>query len=179
MKYDNIGKTGVDSLRVDGMQIGNLPLGQGNEAKEGLADFLETHHETLRNNVAAKFPKHKVEYLKSRIKECEGNIKKIKDFKQDLKAQISEYRSLIKEVGLADQQIKELDPEEHKEQIKKIRRKTPPYNIEALNQQIEQFEESIERCDATIEQDYDSISEIREVLALAEQRDKELRNIQK
>jgi len=179
MKDNNIGKTGADSLRVDGMQIGNLPLGQGNEAKEGLADFLETHHETLRNNVAAKFPKHKVEYLKSRIKECEGNIQKIKDFKQDLKTQISEYRSLIKEVALANEQILKLDPEQHKEQIKKIRKKTPPYNVEALNKQIEQFEESIERCDATIEQDYDSISEIREVLALAEQRDKELRNIQK
>ena len=80
---------------------------------------------------------------------------------------------------MANEQILKLDPEQHKEQIKKIRKKTPPYNVEALNKQIEQFEESIERCDATIEQDYDSISEIREVLALAEQRDKELRNIQK
>jgi len=179
MKDNNIGKTGADSLRVDGMQIGNLPLGQGNEAKEGLADFLETHHETLRNNIAAKFPKHKVEFLKARIQECEGNIQKIKNFKQDLKAKISEYRLLIKEVTLADEQIKQLDPEQHKEQIKKIRKKTPPYNIPALNQQIVQFEDAIERCDVTIEQDYDSISEIREVLALAEQRDKELRNIQK
>ena len=176
MKDNNIGKTGVDSLRVDGMQIGNLPLGQGNEAKEGLAEFLKSDRETKRSNIVAKFPKHNVKFLQSRIKECEGNIKKIKNFKQDLKQKISEYRLLIKEVALADQQIKELDPEEHKEQIKKIRRKTPPYNIEALNQQIEQFEEAIERCDSTIEKDYDSISEIREVLALAEQRDKELRN---
>ena len=46
MKDKNIGLTGLESLRIDGMKIGNIPLGQGNEAREGLADFIKTERET-------------------------------------------------------------------------------------------------------------------------------------
>ena len=109
MKDKNIGLTGLESLRIDGMKIGNIPLGQGNEAREGLADFIKTERETLRNNIIAKFPKHKKDFLEAQVKECKGNIKRIKEFKQKLKSNIQEYRQLIKNCEFREKELVKYD----------------------------------------------------------------------
>ncbi len=56
------------SIRIDGRRIGDLPLGQGNEAKDGLSEFLKTQKLTKSENIKAKYPKHKIAYLESRTK---------------------------------------------------------------------------------------------------------------
>ena len=175
----NIGVKGPESLRLKNKKIEDLPLGQNNEARAGLKDFLKTHRETQKENIIAKFPKHKIEYLKASIKECELNIQKIKNFKLELKSQITEYRELIKDCNYRDQELEKLSDNnpEDKKAMKELRLKYPPYNIDAMQQQIDQFYESIDRCDNVIEQDYKSIAEIKEVLALVNQREKELSNI--
>lgn len=177
MKDPNIGQTGIESIRFDGMKVENIPLGQGNEAKAGLSDFLVTDKENKERDIINRFPKHKQAFLHAQMNECQANIRKIKNFKQELKDKIAEYRILIKQCGRADARIAELDPVEDKAEIRKIRLEFPPYNVEAMNQQIEQFYESIERCDQVIEHDYESISQIREVLALVQQRERELRSL--
>jgi prefoldin subunit 5 len=177
MKDPNIGQLGINSIRFDGMKVENLPLGQGNEAREGLSDFLATDQENKERDIIARFPKHKKSFLNAQINECQSNIKKIKNFKQELKEKIAEYRVLIKQCETVDAQVAKLDPEKDKREIRKIRLEFPPYNVEAMNQQIEQFNEGIERCDEVIEQDYESISQIREVLALVQQRERELRSL--
>ena len=179
MKDSNIGQSGQKSIRIDGMKIDNLPLGQGNEAKAGLADFLKTDKETKENNVVARYPKHKRPFLESQIRECKRNIQKIKNFKAELKEKISEYRQLIKDCEYRDKEMEKHDPDKPEDQkaIKELRLKYPPYNIEAMQQQIIQFEEGIERCDETIEQDYNSVSKISGILALVEQKERELKNI--
>lgn len=179
MKESNIGQTGFDSIRINNMKIESLPLGQGNSAREGLADFLKTDKETKENNIIAKYPKHKLVFLESQLKECKSNIKKIKNFKKELKDQIAEYRVLISDSRFRDKEIEKYnkDNPEDKEKIKELRLKYPPYNIEALEKQIEQFNESIDRCDEVIEKEYESISEIQQILVLVKQKEMELRNI--
>ena len=179
MKNSNIGKHGNDSIRINGMEIGNLPLGQGNEARDGLAEFLKTEKDTMRNNIAAKFPKHKLDYIKSQVQECKMNIKKIKSFKTKLKEDITEYRKLISDCNFRDKEMAQYDTDNPDDapRMKELRLKYPPYDIEALNQQITQFEESIERCDEVIEKEYNSVNEIQQTLILVEQREKELRNV--
>lgn len=177
MKEPNIGETGAESIRINGRRIENLPLGQGNQVKEGLREFLKTDKETKENNIIAKFPKHKRPYLEAQIRECRRNINQIKNFKRDLKNNIVEYRQLIKDCQKRDEEIAKCDPIEDKDRINKLKREIPPYNVEAMYKQIEQFEEGIDKCDETIEQDYDSISEITSILALVEQKEKELKNI--
>ena len=158
MKDDNIGQTGLESIRFDGLKLENLPLGQGNEAKVGLKEFLQTDKETKKNNIIAKFPKHKIKYLKTQIRDYKIKEKRIKKNK--------------KKLTQCDK-----DSISGKEKIKEINRKYLPYDVEALEQQIVQFEEGIDRCDNTIEQDHNSIVQIERVLALVEQRDKEVRGI--
>lgn len=63
------------------------------------------------------------------------------------------------------------------EQIKSIRVKYPPYNREAMDAQIEQFREGIQKSDDVIKEEYHSIAEFTGVLSLCRQRDKELRNL--
>jgi len=175
MKNSNIGKTGTESLRINGMKIGSLPLGQGNEASAGFAEFLKTDKETKENNINAKFPKHKVEFLKSQIRECRLNIQRIKKYKTELKENILEYRQLIGDCAIREKELANCTDDKAK--AKELRLKYPPYNIEALNQQILQFDEGIERCDQVIEKDFESISQIEKTLTLVEQREKELKNI--
>lgn len=179
MKPTNIGIVGPESLRLNNKEIGELPLGQNNEAKMGISEFLKTYKETKANNIKGKYPKHKREFLLSRIRECEANIKRIKGFKQDLKNDIATYNQLIKNDSIRNQEMAKYDADnpDHKEALKALRLQYPPYNLEALQQQIDQFQEGIDRCDSVIEQEYESISEIKEVLGLVTQRDRELANL--
>tara|TARA_A100001201_G_C4043889_1_gene187584 strand:+ start:190 stop:732 length:543 start_codon:yes stop_codon:yes gene_type:complete len=180
MKDSNLGKEGLDSLRINGSKIENLPLGQGEKAKEGLADFLKTDKENKRNNIIAKYPKVSVEYIKGTLKELKSNINKVKKLKHDLKIKIDEYNLLITQGHVRDAKISELDKNNPKDatRIKELLKQFPPYNIEALKNQIAQFEESIERCNNVIEQEYESIAEFTKNLALVEQRDRELLSIE-
>lgn len=175
----NIGQSGMESIRIDGRQIGNLPLGQGNEAKEGLASFIKTDKETKRNNIAAKFPKHKIEFLKAQVAECRGNIKRIRKFKAEQKGLIAEYRQHLTDCAFRERELAKLcaDNPEDAAKMKELRLQYPPYDVDALAAQITQFEEAIDRSDEVIEKDYESISEIESLLALVEQREKELKNV--
>jgi hypothetical protein len=64
---------------------------------------------------------------------------------------------------------------EDAEKIKQLLKQYPPYNIQALEDQINQFEQSIKRCDSVIDKEYDSIAEFTKNLALVQQRDLELK----
>jgi uncharacterized coiled-coil DUF342 family protein len=179
MKHPNIGKNGAESIRINGMKIEALPLGQGHQAKEGLQEFLKTERETKRNNITAKFPKHKVEFLKAKVTECRRNIKRIRGFKSQQKELITEYRQHIRDCDQRERELSQLcaDNPDDAAKMKELRLKYPPYDVDALQAQIEQFEEAIERCDSVIEQEYESISEIEGLLALVEQREKELKSV--
>lgn len=179
MRDSNIGQTGLDSLRINGSKIDNLPLGQGEKAKEGLVDFIKTDKENKERVIRSKYPTQNADYLKAAIKEAEENIIKIKNFKQELKDKISGYRQLIKDAETREFELAKYsrDNPEDIPKIKELNKRFPPYNVEALQTQIQQFEEGVERCDEVIEKDYNSISEIRGVLTLVEQRDRELKMI--
>ena len=116
MKDKNIGQEGLSSIRINGSKIENLPLGQGESAKNGLSEFIKTDKETTGNP-------------------------------------------------------------EHSEAINELLKRFPPYNIKALEDQITQFEESIDRCNNVIEKEFESIAEFTKNLALVQQRDRELKAI--
>lgn len=176
MKDSNIGQVGVSSIRIDGLKIGNLPLGQGNDAKTGLVGFLKTDKETRVNNILAKYPKHKLEFLQSQIRECRRNIERMKDLKCQLREKISEYRKLIVDCMHGEQELMKCD-DKTSIRAKELRLKYPAYDIDALDIQIKQFEDTIVNCDRVIEQDHESIVEIGKVLSLVEQRERELKNV--
>ena len=179
MRDSNKGKDGYDSIRINGSKIDNLPLGQGEKARQGLEDFIKTDKETKKNNINAKYPDVSEEYVKAVIKESKGNIERVKKTIKTLKEKKAEYSVLITESKIRDNQIQQLNKEnpEDAEKIKQLLKQFPPYNIKALEDQIFQFEESIERCGSVMEQEWDSIAEFTKNLALVQQRDRELKAI--
>jgi len=179
MRDKNIGKEGLDSLRINGSKLDNLPLGQGEKAKLGLPDFLKTDKENKENNIRSRYPKVSEEYINGTIKELKANVVRVKDLRSDMKNKIEEYRILITQGKVRDAQIENLnrDNPEHLTKIKELFKQFPPYSINALENQISQFEESIEMCNEVIEQEYASIAEFTKNLALIQQRDRELRSI--
>lgn len=176
MQDRNINKEGLDSLRINGRKLENLPLGQGEKAMQGLPAFLKTDKETKENNVKAKYPKVSQDYCRAAMKETNDNIKRIKGMKAGLKVKITEYSQLIKDSYKRDAEIEscKVQSPDDAQKIKDLMKQYPPYNLEALETQIKQFEESIERCNSVIEQEFASIAEITRVLALVQQRDLEL-----
>lgn len=178
-RNSNIGESGMDSIRLNGMKIEDLPMGQNNEAREGLAQFIKTDKETKANNIRGKYPKQSAEYLEAAIRECEHNIEKIKEFKKDLHAKMRQYQQLVNDCLMRDREMQKYNKENPDDaaKMKELRLKYPPYDIDALNNQIAQFQDGIVRSDEVIEQDFNSISEAKQVLVLVKQRDKELLNI--
>ena len=179
MTKGNVGKEGLESLRINGVTIDNLPLGQGNEAKAGLADFLVTDRKNKEEAIRARYPTQNADYIKSRIRESKANQKKIKEYKEELKEKKAEYRRLIKDASTRENELSNYDPEDpdYRKKVRELDKKYPPYKVEALEEQIDMFDDGIDRCDEVIEQEYDSISELEKLLELLKLRDRELANI--
>jgi hypothetical protein len=172
-KKDNTG-TGVESIRLGGKSMEELSVVEFAHARQDLPAAYETEKENKIKAIRTKYPKHSINYLTSRVTECEENVKRISTLKIQQQTMISEYNT---HVGLCDHRDKELaklDPVKDGETIKALKIQFPPYNVEAMKRQITQCFEAIERCDNVVAQEYASIAELQGVMGLCLQRDKEL-----
>lgn len=174
---------GVDSIRIRGKRIEELPLGTGNEAKAQLPLAIEQERLNAIATVNAEFPKHRIDYLLSRVKECEENKDRMHKTIEQLSTMSSEYKGQIKMCEHRDYEIAKLrkahgspgnTTEVRDAGIKALKKQFPPYNVEAMETQIVQNGEGIGRCREVIEAEDASIKEFTEVLTLCRQRDKEL-----
>lgn len=174
---------GVDSIRIKGQAIQDLPLGLGNEAKAQLPMAIEDERLQAIETVIAEYPTHRIDYLISRVKECEENKGRMRTTIDQLNTMTSEYKGqismcehrdneLAKEIANLD--IKLITKEQFEVKRKALNKQYPPYNVVAMEQQIVQNDEGIERCHKVIEAEDASIKEFTEVVTLCRQRDKEL-----
>lgn len=179
----NIGQVGVESIRIKGKRIEDLPLGTGNEAKEQLKDAIEAERLHNIRTINAKFPTLRIDYIDSRVNECKENITRIQGTMAQQATMISEYKGHIHMSAYRDKEIVKLDDlckcgkitgDEFKEQRKALLKRFLPFSIPAMEQQIVQCKEAIERCEDVIQQEHDSIAEFTEAKALCKQRDIEL-----
>lgn len=178
----NIGEIGVESIRIRGKKIENLPLGQGNEAVAGLAAARAAERLNNINTINADYPKHRIDYLLSRINECRENITRINNTIGQQSTMINDYKGHIGLCTYRDKEMAKLEDaskltlgeDDYKAQIKDLKKRFPPYNVDAMNKQIVQCNEAIERCNDVIKQENDSINEFEGVLALCRKRDIEL-----
>ncbi len=171
----NIGEYGAKSVRINDCKPENLPIG---EAARAIPAAQEADAVTVRDNklreIHGKYPKHDAAYLKGSIKEAHDNIGRVGMMKTQQTQTISEYTALLSMCAFRDKELARLDDVEDKEEIKALKLKYPPYNIEAMEQQIKQCEEALVRCEKVFADENDTIQEFSAVLALVTQRDKEL-----
>ena len=173
----NIGVKGVESIRIGDMKICDLPIAEGAIAKQQIPLAEDTERKNEIKNILAGYPKQSVVWIDSRIKECEVNISRIGDMKVQQHAMISEYNSQISLCRFRDEEISRIDEddEERDAKIKDLFKRFPPYKVTAMEQQIIQSAEAVERADEVIAKEYASIAELREIKGLCEQRDMKLR----
>lgn len=176
----NIGQVGIESIRLNGQEIKDLPIGESARAKAALPEAIEVDKENRRNNIRAQFPKQNVGYLKGRITEANDNIVRMRTTRGASEKLINEYTALISMCEFRDKELAKLDPmlASYEQSKKELLKQFPPYNVEAMQQQIVQSKESIENCEKVIIDEQETITEFRSVLALCEQRDRELANVQ-
>lgn len=173
----NIGTCGPNSIRVGGMKIQDLPMAELASAVSQIPIVEDTDRQNKVNDVVAGAPKQRVPYLKSRVVECEANIVRIGGMKQQQQQMISEYTAQIGLCKFRDKEIERLDEDdpEYKTLVKDLFKRFPPYKVSAMEQQIVQSTEAMERADDVVAQEYTSIAELREYLVLCESRDIKLR----
>jgi len=174
---------GVESIRIKGRKIEDLPLGQGNEAKAQLPAAIETERLDNIATINAKYPALRIDYIDSRVKECKENITRIQGTMTEQAKMISEYEGHIKMSEYRDKEIAkwqvkldagDIDEDTFKAEKKALFKRFLPFSIPAMEQQIVQCNEAIERCNAVIKKEHESIAEFTEAKALCKQRDIEL-----
>jgi len=173
----NIGVKGVESIRIGDMKVADLPIAEGAIAKQQIPLAEDTERKNEIENILAGYPKQSVVYLDSRIGECEENIRRIGDMKTQQHAMISEYNSQISLCKFRDEEINRIaeDDDDRSVKIKDLFKRFPPYQVPAMEQQIIQSTEAVDRADEVIAKEYTSIAELRELRGLCDQRDLKLR----
>lgn len=175
----NIGETGLESIRIGGMQIDNLPIAEAADVKAQMPEAEKTQRENKIADIRKSHPTQRVGYLKGRINEAEDNIERMRQQKARNLDDISSYTSQISLCQHRDSAIDLIPAEDPKraEKISTLYKQFPPYNVEKMKQQIKQFNEAIVRFDDVIAREYKDIAEMRELLGLCERRDLLLRNL--
>ena len=107
----NIGEEGIASIRIGGMKIEDLPLANAHDVKMQMPLVEDTIRQNKIEDLIAKYPKQKVDYLQSRMKECQLNIDEQTKFKQEMALKIQDYQGKISMDGYRDTQLKVLDPD--------------------------------------------------------------------
>lgn len=178
----NVGKLGVESIRLGGMQIGSLPMREDAIAKEQLPESYKTDRENQIEQIKGKYPKQTVDWVLGAIKDAENSIRNVQKMSADQQAMIGEYSGHISLCEYRDKEIKRLttlieDKTELSERVRELKLNFPPYDVDKMKIQIGLCEEAIQRANAIVEQEHKTISELRDLLAECTRRDNELKKL--
>ena len=170
----NVGETGVESIRLKGMKVEELPLAFAAHVAPQIKLAEDTERQNKIGNILKRYPTQRVDYLDGRIQECKDNQGNMANLIQQEQTRITEYQGHIAMCEHRDRMLAKLDPERDKDEIAELKKDFPPYDVEAMKTQIRLSNESIERAQRVTAQESDAISEMSEVRALCQQRDAEL-----
>jgi len=177
METDNIGEVGIESIRIGGMKLKHLPIAESAYAKAQMPEAIATDTRNKIEGILKKYPTQRVAYLKSRIKECKENVKRIDTIRSQQNNMISEYTAHITMCKFRDDEIARLseDDPDRESKIRDLNIRFPPYNVGEMQKQINQCVESIDRATEVVAREYASVAELSEVLGLCQKRDEELK----
>ena len=172
---DTIGVTGIESLKLGGMSVDELPIAEAAITKEQLPQFLKSVKDNEIEAIKGKYPKQTLAWVDGAIRECEGNLSNMRRLITEQSDIINNYSAQISLCEHRDKLLKDLDPEKDKDRIKELNIQFPPYNVDAMRQQIKQCKEAIVRSNDVIDQEHESIARLKSLRVKCEQRDNELR----
>jgi len=170
---DNIGVKGPDSLRLGGMKVDELPFAAAQQTKHQLPEFHATEKLNKIARIKARYPKQSVDWCNGAIRECHKNMLNVKNLRKTAQESIEEYKALIKQCKRRDRKIDEAEAQgKSEDEIRLIKKEFPLYQIKPMKHQIGQFKATMNQCDNVIEKEKASITEVRELQTVCEERDK-------
>ena len=92
---NNIGQTGRKSIRLGGYTIDDLPIAEAALTRHQMKIVDEDEREAQIKHIIQRYPKQRVPYLRSRLVECEENIKRIHQLRDNNVSSISDYQGQI------------------------------------------------------------------------------------
>lgn len=173
----NIGITGVDSIRLGGMKVDNLPMREGALTAAQMPQKWQEEKDNKIEAIRAKYPKQSAAWVHGAIKECEATITNVRKLKDDQNKMITDYSGHISLCAFRDSELARLDAEKDADEIKDLKLRFPPYDVKAMKTQIQLCKEAIIRSDIVIDKEHNDISKFRELLTKIGQRDHELREL--
>jgi len=176
----NIGQEGIESIRVGGMEISELPLAAGANVAQQMPDVYENERQNKIEAVKEKFPKQSVAWLDGAIRECEASIKNVQRLISEQSTMINEYSGYISLCEHRDRMLKKMYENSNTpevDDVKALKLQFPPYNVPAMKQQIVQCNEAIERSNIVISKEHASISEVKELKSKCVERDIKLKKL--
>lgn len=171
----NVGVDGVDSLRIDGMALDDLPMVPAAHAKEQLPEFIRTSKQSVIDSVKARYPKQSIAWVDGALREVNANIQRCRELVARTEASINEYSGLIALCRHRDKALMPLRAGQDDEEIRKLKKQFPPYNLKAMKTQVGQFKATINRCNEVIDKEHQTIAELHELRGSCQRRDDELR----
>lgn len=171
----NEGQLGVDSIRLGGMKVDELPIREGALTAQQMPAIREADKQNTIENIRAKYPKQSCAWVRGAIRECEATIANVRGLKADQDKMISDYSGHISLCAFRDSELARLDAENDAEEIKSLKLRFPPYDVKAMKQQITQCKEALVRSDIVIDKEHNDISRFKELLSNCIRRDRELK----
>lgn len=107
----NRGVSGIESIRIAGMQIKDLPMVAAAHAKQQMPLVFDNARKQKIKEILKVYPTQKVPYLIGAIKESNENINTQTQFKAGIAMNIAEYEGKKNSVEYGKEQLALLDPD--------------------------------------------------------------------
>ena len=172
----NVGQSGADSIRIGGMTRDTLGMAEAALTNQQWPSAVASNAQQEIENLKSQYPKGSISYYNSRRAECFENIKRVQDLKTQQDTMIEEYNGHIALCKHREKLIADIDPED-RDAIKAVNKQYPPYSVKAMEQQLVQCREAIQRCDDVVAAEYDSISELDKAIERCKMRNVELQKL--
>ena len=164
----NIDVIGVNSIRLNGQRVEELPLAERASALQQLPLAYDAERQSEIESVLARYPKQDIAAIQARIQEAQDNIHRITKMLGNQRDMINNYNHIKNMCKLRDKELS-FYPEDGPERNEKIRE----WNIQLANantsaymvyddmikfdEQIEQCEDSIKKAEDVIERERNDI----------------------
>jgi len=175
MGRSNEGLTGVESIRIGGKKIDELPIAEGALTKLQMPTILADARDNKIVNIKAKYPTQSVPWINGAIREANDTIRRVRDLISRQRTMIEEYTGFISLCRHRDKALLKLDTDASEDEIKSLKKQFPLYDVKAMRQQIQQCNEALYRSDKVIDQEHDSIAMLKELMVDCKKRDAELK----
>ena len=183
----NIDILGIDSIRLNGQVIKDLPIAELASAIPQLPLARDTERQNAIEAILARYPKQTLSSISGRIKEAQKNIERISKLREEQHEMINTYKHIKNMCKVRDKELSFYpDGPERAEKIREwnitlANANTAAYivyeNADGFDEQIKQCEDTIKKAEDVLERERADIRNMEKLSGQIIARDVELKRL--